>query len=90
MLGELLTRARAIDNQFYVAMCSPARDMQATYHAWGHSTIVNPNGEVVARAGIDEEIVYAECSPDEMAAMRQGIPVTSQRRFDVYSQVAAK
>lgn len=55
--GELLGRARAIDNQMYVALCSPARDMDATYHAWGHSTVVNPNGEVIAKAGIEEEIV---------------------------------
>lgn len=33
---------RAVDNQIFVAACSPARDMSASYHAWGHSTIVNP------------------------------------------------
>lgn len=33
---------RAVDNQVYVATASPARDEQASYVAWGHSTIVNP------------------------------------------------
>ena len=49
---------RAVDNQIYVAMCSPARDLAAEYHAvsertllihsrahtlqWGHSSVVNP------------------------------------------------
>lgn len=56
-VGELLGRARAIDNQMYVALCSPARDMGATYHAWGHSTVVDPNGSVIAKAGTEEEIV---------------------------------
>ena len=39
---ELLARARAVDNQCYVATVSPARDVTASYVAWGHSLIVNP------------------------------------------------
>lgn len=59
---DLLARARAVDNQIYVAMCSPARDLNSTYHAWGHSIIVDPNGEIIARAGEGEEIIYADLS----------------------------
>ena len=47
---ELLARARAVDTQTFVATPSPARDMAAAYHAWGHSSIVSPWGEVRARA----------------------------------------
>merc|ERR1719234_1529675 len=57
---ELLSRARAVDNQVYVATPSPARDTEAGYVAWGHSSVVNAWGEVVARADEGEEIVYAE------------------------------
>lgn len=39
---ELIQRGRAVDNQVYVATCSPARDMEATYNAWGHSTVGYP------------------------------------------------
>ncbi|PIK32904.1 putative omega-amidase NIT2 isoform X4, partial [Apostichopus japonicus] len=39
---EAIQRGRAIDNQLYVATVSPARDVDATYIAWGHSTIVSP------------------------------------------------
>ena len=50
---ELLSRARAVDNQVnllqtlhltlaqvYVATPSPARDTEAGYVAWGHSSVV--------------------------------------------------
>ncbi|KAG8450368.1 hypothetical protein GDO86_002860 [Hymenochirus boettgeri] len=57
---ELLQRARALDNQVYVATASPARDEKATYVAWGHSTIVSPWGDVIAKAGSEEATVFAD------------------------------
>ncbi|KAF9582872.1 hypothetical protein BGW38_010644 [Lunasporangiospora selenospora] len=57
---ELLQRARAVDNQMYVAACSPARDLNATYHAWGHSTIVGPAGDVLQTTDEKQGIIYAD------------------------------
>ncbi|GMY28927.1 omega-amidase, chloroplastic [Fagus crenata] len=57
---ELLQRARAADNQLYVATCSPARDAGAGYVAWGHSTLVGPFGEVLATTEHEETIIIAE------------------------------
>lgn len=51
---------RAVDNQIYVAACSPARDETAAYHAWGHSTIVDPVGVVKATCEESETIIYAD------------------------------
>ncbi|TDL25064.1 carbon-nitrogen hydrolase [Rickenella mellea] len=84
---ELLQRARAVDNQIFISMCSPARDMTAGYHAWGHSMLVDPMGEVVAQTEHNEDIVYAVVDPQIFSSARAGIPVTTQRRFDVYSEV---
>jgi len=39
---ELLQRSRAVDNQIFFSMCSPARNLNASYHAWGHSMVVDP------------------------------------------------
>ncbi|PCH38779.1 carbon-nitrogen hydrolase [Wolfiporia cocos MD-104 SS10] len=86
---ELLQRARAIDQQVYFSMCSPARDMTAGYHAWGHSMVVDPMGKVIAEAGHEEDIVYAHIDPQTFHDARAGIPVTTQRRFDVYADVSA-
>jgi predicted amidohydrolase len=57
---ELLLRARAVDNQLYVAAVSPARDESSSYVAWGHSTVVNPWGELVATTEHNEAVIYAD------------------------------
>ena len=90
---ELLARGRANDNQVYVAMCSPARSADGVegYKAWGESIIVDPMGRVLDRAdGGKEGIVYAELKPEEIENTRAGIPVTAQRRWDVYPDFSAK
>ncbi|KAF9066832.1 carbon-nitrogen hydrolase [Rhodocollybia butyracea] len=84
---ELLQRGRAIDNQVYFSMCSPARDLNAGYHAWGHSLVVDPMGKVVSEAEEGEEIIYTDIDLQVFNDARAGIPVTKQRRFDVYPNV---
>ncbi|OGM49978.1 nitrilase family protein (Nit3) [Aspergillus bombycis] len=90
MHWSLLARARAVDNQLYVGLCSPARDMDATYHAWGHSLITNPAAEVLVEAEDKETIVYADLNNDTIQSIRKGIPVYTQRRFDLYPDVSAE
>ncbi|KAI9742214.1 MAG: hypothetical protein M1818_004114 [Claussenomyces sp. TS43310] len=85
---RLQGQARAMDNQVYVGLCSPARDMGATYNAWGHSLIADPMAEILVEAGEREEIVYADLNGDKIAETRKGIPIYSQRRFDVYPDVS--
>uniref|UniRef100_A0A2K6M5A1 Omega-amidase NIT2 n=1 Tax=Rhinopithecus bieti TaxID=61621 RepID=A0A2K6M5A1_RHIBE len=82
---ELLQRSRAVDNQVYVATASPARDEKASYVAWGHSTVVNPWGEVLAKAGTEEAIVYSDVDLKKLAEIRQQIPVFRQKRSDLYA-----
>ncbi|CAD0088146.1 unnamed protein product [Aureobasidium vineae] len=85
---KLQARARAMDNQVYVGLCSPARDMTADYNAWGHSMIVNPNAEVLGELDEKEDIVYADLDGETIEQTRKGIPIYTQRRFDVYPDVS--
>ncbi|KII88803.1 hypothetical protein PLICRDRAFT_54626 [Plicaturopsis crispa FD-325 SS-3] len=85
---ELLQRARANDNQVFFSMCSPARDLTAGYHAWGHSMVVDPMGAILGEAADGEEIVHVHIDPKVFNDTRAGIPVTTQRRFDVYPDVS--
>ncbi|KAI0317748.1 carbon-nitrogen hydrolase [Amylostereum chailletii] len=85
---ELLQRARAVDNQIFFAMCSPARDLSAGYHAWGHSMVVDPMGAKLVEAEEGECILHTRIEPKVFHDARAGIPVTKQRRFDVYPDVS--
>ncbi|KAG9306362.1 hypothetical protein G9A89_018245 [Geosiphon pyriformis] len=65
--------------QIFVATCSPARDMEAKYHA----------GEILATIGHEEAIIYADIELEKLGIIRGSIPITMQRRFDLYSDIAA-
>lgn len=82
---ELLQRARAVDNQIFIAACSPARDDGAGYVAWGHSTVVGPFAEILGKAGSGEEIVMAELDLEEVGRRRENMPLQKQKRGDLYS-----
>lgn len=82
---ELLQRGRALDNQLYVATVSPARDTGAKYVAWGHSTVVNPWGEVIATTEHEETILYADIDPAYVEEVREQIPTRKQKRDDMYT-----
>ncbi|KAK0739904.1 carbon-nitrogen hydrolase [Apiosordaria backusii] len=86
---KLLGQARAVDNQLYVALCSPARDMtEGVYHAYGHSLIVDPMAQVLDEAGEGEQVVSALLDGQKIEEARKGIPLRDQRRFDVYPDVS--
>lgn len=87
---ELLQRARAVDNQLYVATCSPARDVSAGYVAWGHSTLIGPFGEVLATTEHEEAIIISEIDYSQMELRRTNLPLEKQRRGDLYQLVDVK
>ncbi|XP_021720482.1 omega-amidase, chloroplastic-like isoform X1 [Chenopodium quinoa] len=84
MLWELETKARAIDNQVFVAVCSPCRDSAGSYTIWGHSMIVGPSGETKGRAEHEENIVIAEIDYAENQLQRELFPMLNQHKEDLY------
>jgi omega-amidase len=82
---ELLLRARALDNQFYVAGVSPAHDEQADYKSWGHTTLVDPWGTVVTKCEMNEEIIYGDIDIEQLNTIRKQLPYLSQQRNDIYT-----
>ena len=84
---RLQAQARAMDNQIYVALCSPARDNDGPYQAYGHTMVVDPMAQVVAEAEEAETIVTWELDSAKIEDTRKAIPLPYQRRFDVYPDI---
>ncbi|XP_062621956.1 omega-amidase NIT2-like [Saccostrea cucullata] len=82
---ELLQRGRALDNQLYVATVSPARDTGASYVAWGHSSVINPWGQVIATTEEKETVLFAVIDPAYVNEVRDQIPIRKQKRDDMYT-----
>jgi predicted amidohydrolase len=55
------------------------------YVAWGHSTVVDPWGKVIATTDETPGILYADIDTAAVDEVRQMIPVMSQRRADLYA-----
>lgn len=60
MHWNLIHRARALDNQIYMAAISPARNYQLNYVPYGGSMVIDPYARIIAQAGEKEEIVHID------------------------------
>jgi predicted amidohydrolase len=87
---KTLIRARAIDNQVYMAVASPAPNEDLSYVAYGHSLIVDPWGKVLCEAGKDEEIIYATIDTSYIDKIREELPILKNRRTDIYKLIETK
>jgi predicted amidohydrolase len=72
---ETLIRSRALDNQVFFAACGPARNPDAIYASWGHTTVATPWGDIAGCADERETIVYAVVDPDYANKIRREIPI---------------
>ena len=78
---QLLLRARAVENLSY--LMAPA---QGGLHAngrrtWGHTTIVDPWGEVLAELPEGEGLALATLDPERLRQVRSQLPALQHRRF---------
>nr|XP_043635615.1 omega-amidase, chloroplastic-like isoform X5 [Erigeron canadensis] len=90
MLWELEQRARAVDNQICVATCSPSRNSSGSYEIWGHSTLVGPAGEVIAKLGHEEAVLVAEIDLSTIYYQRQSIPLHKHKQSNIYGLIDLK
>lgn len=70
--------------QCYVVTASPARNPESKYQAWGHSSIVDPWGTVVATTEHGSAMVLAEVDVGRVVGVRKSIPLSHQKRADLY------
>ena len=74
-----LLRARAIENQAYVAGVNRV-GTGARLEYRGDSVLVGPFGEIVAEAGDTETVLVADATPERVAAVRESYPFLDDRR----------
>ena len=75
-----LLRARAIENQIFVAGCNPDYAW-GKYKAWGHSLVVSPDGVILQEGS---GMVTLDLS--ETDRIRQRMPYRKIRRRDLYDR----
>ncbi|MEE4246145.1 MAG: nitrilase-related carbon-nitrogen hydrolase [Kangiellaceae bacterium] len=75
---DALLTARAIENLSYVVGVNRTGSDENGWQFSGHSQIVGPAGEALARAGDNEsEVISAEISLEQVEATRQALPYLS-------------
>jgi omega-amidase len=80
---EVLLRARAIENQSFVAGVNCAGTQRGTAYAGG-SRLVSPKGELLAQAGEEECVVSADISAAHVKSWRRTFPALRDRRSDEF------
>lgn len=82
---QTLLRARAIENQVFVAACNRVGETKGEVFA-GKSVVLDPWGEAVIEGGAETEaLLTAEIDLAKVDDVRQRIPVFKDRRPDLYS-----
>jgi len=77
-----LIRARAIENQCYFVAPNQHGATSHGFSSYGHSTIVDPWGEVLAEAGSEgPDIVTARLDADRLTRVRADLPSLTHRRL---------
>lgn len=71
---RVLLRARAIETGCFIFAPAQGGPHETGRDTYGHSLVVSPWGEVVAEAGIDPGVLFADIDSAQIAAARAKIP----------------
>lgn len=81
---QVLLRARAIENAFFVAAPGQIGEPMPGRPSYGRSLVVDPWGTVLAQAPDHETVVLAELDRSRIVEVRSQLPALAQRRPDLY------
>jgi len=91
-LGEVIPRARALEEQLHVVFVNGVGTVEVRGREWsfyGKSRAVSAAGTVVAEAGSGEESVVALLTQADLAAAADVFPLLRDRRPDTYGELVA-
>lgn len=80
---KVLLRNRAIESFAFVIAACQGGQHDSGRETYGHSMVVNPWGEVMAEAGVGEQVLEVELDLTQVAEARSNMPVLDQRRLGI-------
>ncbi|MDR2209499.1 MAG: carbon-nitrogen hydrolase family protein [Azoarcus sp.] len=81
---ETLLRARAIENQCYLAAAAQGGKHPHGRRTWGHSMIVDPWGDILSCRPEGAGIVMGEIDPSLLSVVRRSLPALDHRRPELF------
>jgi deaminated glutathione amidase len=81
---HVLLRARAIENQYFVAAAGQVGETLPGKPAYGRSLVVDPWGTVLAQAPDEETVISAEIDRRRLRDIRATLPSLANRQADAY------
>jgi predicted amidohydrolase len=80
-----LLRARAIENQMFVVACNRAGTSDGTAFG-GESAVIDPYGEILFKAGGEEEAAFAVIETSKVSEFRKFLTVFDDRVPEIYAR----
>jgi deaminated glutathione amidase len=81
---ELLLRARAVENQYYVVAAAQIGETRPGRLSYGRSLIADPWGTVLAMAPDEETVIAAELDRRRLDEVRAKLPSLASRQANAY------
>ena len=81
---HVLLRARAIENQNYVAAAAQIGETIPGKPSYGRSLVVDPWGTVVAQAPDEQTVIVAELDRSRLTEVRRSLPSLANRQAAAY------
>jgi predicted amidohydrolase len=81
---ELLLRARAVEDQYYVAAAAQIGETQPGRLSYGRSLIADPWGTIVAMAPDEETVIAAQLDRRRLEEVRAKLPSLASRQPEAY------
>jgi deaminated glutathione amidase len=81
---HVLLRARAIENQLFVAAAAQVGETIQGKPSYGRSLVADPWGTVLAQAPDEETVIFAELDRERLREIRRNLPSLANRQAAAY------